>query len=165
VPPLPSALQHELRKRRPFDLPEEEALLNLRRTLECLAAAYDQLFRGHGLTDPQYNVLRILRGVGGEGLPSSEIAAQMVSRDPDITRLVDRLEKAGLVERVRIPRDRRVILVRLTAAGRQRVNRLDRPLAELHRRQLGHLTRAELADLNRLLVKARYPNGDATAPE
>lgn len=152
-------LQAELRKKRPFDVPEEEAFLNLARTLESLAAPFEQLFRSRGISGSQYNVLRILRGVGGEGLPCSEIAAQMVSRDPDITRLVDRLEKAGLVERVRVARDRRVILVRVTPAGLKLVNELDRPLIELHRKQMGHMTRAELTELSRLLVKARYPDG------
>src|SRR5262245_23823541 len=152
-------LQAELRKKRPFDVPEEEAFLNLQRTLDALAGPFEQLFRERGLSDSQYNVLRILRGIGGDGLPCSEIGERMVSRDPDITRLVDRLEKAGLVERARIARDRRVILVRLTAAGLKLVGDLDKPVMELHRRQLGHLTRAELADLNRLLVKGRYPAG------
>src|SRR5262245_13247293 len=152
-------LQAELRKKRPFDVPEEEAMLNLQRTLDALAAPFEQLFRERGISDSQYNVLRILRGVGADGLPCSEIGERMVSRDPDITRLVDRLEKAGLVERARIATDRRVILVRLTPAGLKLVGELDKPVMELHRRQLGHLTRAELATLNRLLVKGRYPAG------
>lgn len=154
-----NVLASELRKKRPFDVPEQEAFLNLRRTVDLLGAPFEQLFRAHGISDSQYNVLRILRGAGGEGLPCSEIAARMVSRDPDITRLVDRLEKAGLVERVRVAHDRRVILVRVTAAGLKLLSELDRPVMELHRRQLGHLTRAELAELNGLLVKARYPDG------
>lgn len=157
--PDAGVLAAELRKKRPFDVPEEEAFLNLQRTLDALAAPFEQLFRARGISDSQYNVLRILRGVGGDGLPCSEIGGRMVSRDPDITRLVDRLERAGLVERVRIARDRRVILVRLTLAGQKLVSELDQPVIELHRRQLGHLTRAELADLSRLLVKGRYPAG------
>ena len=152
-------LQAELRKKRPFEVAEEEAFLNLHRTFDSLAAPFEQLFRERGISDSQYNVLRILRGVGGDGLPCSEIGERMVTRDPDITRLVDRLEKAGLVERVRIARDRRVILVRLTQAGLKLVGELDKPVVELHRRQLGHLTKAELADLSRLLVKARYSAG------
>lgn len=154
-----SVLQNELRKKRPFDVPEEEAFLNLQRTLDHLAAPFEQLFRENGITDSQYNVLRILRGVGVDGLPCSEIAERMVSRDPDITRLVDRLEKSGLVQRARIARDRRVILVRLTPAGLKLVDRLDKPVIELHRGQLGHLNRAELGLLNALLVKGRYPDG------
>jgi DNA-binding MarR family transcriptional regulator len=152
-------LQAELRKKRPFDVAEEEAFLNLQRTLDALAAPFEQLFRQRGISDSQYNVLRILRGVGGDGLPCTEIAERMVSRDPDITRLVDRLETAGLVVRVRIARDRRVILVRITAVGQKLVGDLDQPVTELHRRQLGHLKSAELDLLNKLLVKARYPNG------
>ncbi|MCG3128104.1 MAG: hypothetical protein CHACPFDD_02979 [Phycisphaerae bacterium] len=159
MPDKRATLAAELRKNRPFDLPEEEAFLNLARTLDALAAPFEHLFRSRGISDPQYNVLRILCGVGGDGLPCSEIAARMVTRDPDMTRLVDRLEQAALVQRVRIARDRRVILVRITPKGRKLVGELHRPVMELHRRQLGHLTRAELAGLNRLLVKARHPGG------
>ncbi len=155
-PPLqPVGLAAELRKKRPFELPEEEAFLNIHRTRELLAAPFDRLFRERGISDAQYNVLRILRGVAAQGLPCNEIAERMVSRDPDVTRLVDRLEKAGWVERVRIASDRRVILVRITPAGVKVTNELDKPIGELHRSQLGHLTRAELDELNRLLVKAR----------
>lgn len=157
--PESSVLQAELRKKRPFDVPEEEAFLNLQRTLDALAAPFQQLFRERGISDSQYNVLRILRGVGREGLPCTEIAERMVSRDPDITRLVDRLEKARLVERVRIARDRRVIIVRITRGGLKLVDDLDKPVIELHRGQLGHLSRAELDLLSALLVKARYPGG------
>ena len=150
-----SALQHELRKRRPFGSAEEEAGLNLVRTQDYLQGEFARLFGAHGLSPPQYNVLRILRGHGGEGLPCQEIAAQMITRMPDITRLVDRLEQAGLARRARTAADRRKVLVKITAAGLERLARLDKPVLELHRRLLGHLTRDELAELNRLLVKAR----------
>src|SRR5262245_31239234 len=96
-----ATLQSEIRKKRPFDLPEEEAFLNMQRTTDRLAAGFDRLFHDHSLTPAQYNVLRILRGAGGDGLPCLEIADRMITRDPDITRLVDRLEKAALVERRR----------------------------------------------------------------
>lgn len=152
-----STLQQELKKRKPFELPEEEAFLNLWRTFDGLRGEFESLFRSRGLSDSQYNVLRILRGVGSEGLPCSEIAQRMVSRDPDITRLVDRLEKAGLVARARVSHDRRVILVRITSAGLALVGELDDPIRKLHRRQLGHLSAAELAELSDLLVKARKP--------
>lgn len=150
-----SALQQELKKRKPFELPEEEAFLNLWRTFAGLRGEFESLFRSRGLSDSQYNVLRILRGVGAEGLPCSEIAQRMVSRDPDITRLVDRLEKAGLVERARVSHDRRVIVVRITPAGLTIVGELDDPIRDLHRRQLGHMSPAELAELSDLLAKAR----------
>jgi DNA-binding MarR family transcriptional regulator len=98
--------------------------------------------------------LRILRGAG-EPLPCQEIASRMITRLPDITRLVDRLLEAGLVERSRTPMDRRLVLTTITAAGLRLLAAIDDPLLRLQREQLGHLTRSELAELNRLLVKAR----------
>src|SRR5262245_24291838 len=95
------SLQHELRKKHPFDSAEQEASLNLVRTQDHVQHEFSRLFEAHGASGPQYNVLRILRGTGGDGLPCLEIAAQMVTRMPDITRLVDRLERAGLVRRGR----------------------------------------------------------------
>jgi DNA-binding MarR family transcriptional regulator len=150
-----SALQHEIRKKRPFASPEVEASLNLVRTQDYLQGQFARLFGEHGLSPPLYNVLRILRGHGGEGLPCQEIAAQMITRMPDITRLVDRLEKAGLVERGRTHEDRRVVLVSITQAGLEKLAVLDAPVLDLHRQLLGHMTRGELTELNRLLVKAR----------
>lgn len=154
---MPVGLQHELRKKQPFDLLEQEAGINLVRTVDALRLPFERLFAEQGLSDSQYNVLRILRGHGGEGLPCTEIAAQMITRMPDITRLVDRLEQARWVERSRTQTDRRVVLVRLTAAGQALLDRLHEPIRELHRQALGHLTRPELTELNRLLVKARHP--------
>jgi DNA-binding MarR family transcriptional regulator len=150
-----SVLQEELRKQNPFDAPEQEAALNLVRTCDHVQQEFGRLFNAHGISGPQYNVLRILRGVGGEGLPSLEIAGRMITRMPDITRLVDRLEQAGLVRRSRTREDRRVVLVKITPAGLDLLSRLDEPVLDLHRRLLGHLSRKELAELNRLLVKAR----------
>jgi DNA-binding MarR family transcriptional regulator len=151
-----SALQAEIRKRNPFDCPEQEACLNLVRTQDYLLQDFARLFSAEGISESQYNVLRILRG-HGVGLPCQEIAAQMITRMPDITRLVDRLEEAGLVGRSRTPQDRRVVLVTITRAGLDVLARLDRPVVELHRRQMRHLSREELAELNRLLVKVRQP--------
>jgi DNA-binding MarR family transcriptional regulator len=150
-----SRLQAELQKRNPFDSLEQEVSLNLIRTQDHLAQPFHELFQTHGLTGPQYNVLRILRGHGGDGVPSHEIGAQMVARVPDVTRLVDRLEAAGLAERSRTAKDRRVVLVRITPAGLDVLARLDQPVLDAHRRSLAHLTRDELLELNRLLVKAR----------
>jgi DNA-binding MarR family transcriptional regulator len=152
-----STLQLELRKKKPFELPEEEAVLSLLRTVDVIRLPFDRLFAEYGISDPQYNVLRILRGHGGRGLPCTEIAAQMVSRMPDMTRLVDRLEKTGLVRRCRTAADRRVVLICITPAGLEILSRLDQPVRERHRETLGHLSRRELANLNRLLVKARTP--------
>lgn len=155
-----SALQHEIRKRRPFDLPEEEALLNLQRTAALLASQAQRLMKAFDTTDSQYNALRILRGAkqgGDAALPCLEIADRMITPVPDITRLVDRLEQGGFVERRRTKEDRRVVLVAITRTGLDLLARLDKPLLGLVKQQLSHMTRSELATLNRLLVKARRP--------
>jgi DNA-binding MarR family transcriptional regulator len=151
------ALKDEIKKRKPFEHPEEEAFLNLFRTTTLLQADFERLFKRCGISEPQYNVLRILRGAGPGGLPSTEIAGRMITRVPDITRLVDRLEVAKLVERCRTPEDRRVVIVKIVAKGLEVLAGLDEPITRLHLRQLGHLTRQELAELNRLLVRAREP--------
>lgn len=152
---MSESLQAELKKTQPFESLEQEAFLNLLRTTDQLNAEFTRLFTTHGLSGPQYNVLRILRGAGGDGLPCLEIAGQMITRMPDITRLVDRLETAGLVERSRTESDRRVVLVKITQEGLDLLGRLDQPVRDLHRRILSHLTEDELRELSRLLVKAR----------
>jgi DNA-binding MarR family transcriptional regulator len=113
------------------------------------------LFAAHGLSGPQYNVLRILRGASGEGLPCLEIAGQMITRMPDITRLVDRLEGSGLVERARTDADRRIVLVRITSAGLELLARLDQPVLDTHKQAMLMLDANELRELIRLLTKAR----------
>lgn len=148
-------LRTEIGKKKPFDLPEEEAYLNLLRTGSMLDAAFARLLRPVGLTESSYNALRILRGHHPTGIPSQNIGAQMVARVPDVTRLVDRLVEAGLASRERTEHDRRVVIVRITRAGLELLGRLDSPVRALHKRQLGHLSRAELAELSRLLAKAR----------
>src|SRR5437763_8988755 len=112
-----SRLQDDLGKRHPFDLPEREAALNLARTADFLHQPFEKLFEAYGLSGPQYNVLRILRGHGPGGVPCHAIVEQMITPTPDVTRLVDRLERAGLAQRVRTPEDRRVVLVHATPAG------------------------------------------------
>jgi DNA-binding MarR family transcriptional regulator len=154
-------LKDELGKRHPFASPEEEAYLNLLRTVSVFEASFAHLFRARGLSEPTYNILRILRGHASApdanpgGIPCQVIGDQLVSRLPDVTRLVDRLEEAGLVKRSRTTADRRVVLVGITRKGLALLETLDQPLAEAHRAQFRHLTRAELTELNRLLVKAR----------
>ncbi len=150
-----SELQQELGKRDPFEFAEQEAHLNLLRTQDFLIQEFERLFNEHGISAPQYNLLRILRGHGGAGLPCLEIAKNMIHRMPDITRLADRLEQAGLIERRRTQEDRHVVLITITQTGLDLLSRLDDPVLAVHKRQLGHLTAAELAELNRLLVKAR----------
>jgi DNA-binding MarR family transcriptional regulator len=152
-----SVLQTELQNKQPFDCPEQEATLNLLRTADFLARDAAALFERHGISTSQFNVLRILRGQRGSGLPCQEIVAQMVTQTPDITRLVDRLEAAGLAIRARTAADRRVVLVHITQQGLALLARLDAPVLDLHRHQMNHLTPAEIAELNRLLVTLRQP--------
>jgi DNA-binding MarR family transcriptional regulator len=147
-------LQRELKKKRPFESLEQEAVLNVLRTNDQYQVRFTRLFRPYGLTPSQYNVLRILRGEG-QPLPILEIASRTITVVPGITGLIDRLEESGFVKRERCQEDRRVIWVALTEKARKTLAALDRPLAELHERLIGHLSRAELKELVRLLEKAR----------
>lgn len=151
-------LRRELKKRKPFAAPEQEALLNLWRTADRLQLRFARLFREHGLTPAQYNVLRVLRGEG-KPLPCLEIASRLVTEVPGITGLLDRLERLGLVARTRSDVDRRVVHVAITARGLELLGRLDEPVDRLHRDLLGHLTHDELRALNQLLEKARAAAG------
>ena len=152
-------LQRELHQRTPFDSPEAEAFLNVLRTAAVLVHGLTEVLRPHDLSQPQYNVLRILRGAGPTGLPSMEVGERMVGRDPDVTRLLDRLEARGLVVRTRGAPDRRVVTARLTAEGRGVVDALDGPVRALHRRQLGHLPPDDLRALSALLEAVRQGEG------
>ena len=150
-------LQHELKKKRPFVSPEEEAALSIVRTSDQLQIRFARLLREYGLTSPsQYNVLRILRGEG-KPLPILEIASRTIAVVPGITGLVDRLEQAGFVNRLRCEKDRRVIYVALTDQGMTTLAALDEPLVALHQKLLGHLPQGELKELIRLLEKVRGP--------
>ncbi|MBY0309064.1 MAG: MarR family transcriptional regulator [Phycisphaerales bacterium] len=151
----PAGLAREIYKRGAFDSPAQEAFLNLMRTGGVLGGAFERLFKRHGLSSATYNALRILRGAGERGRRCSEVGEHLVAAVPDVTRLIDRLEKAGLARRSRGGEDRRVVLVRITASGRALLRRLDRPVLELHEAQLGHLSRRELEQLSTLLCRAR----------
>src|SRR5438132_10611761 len=153
-------LQHELKKKRPFESPEEEALLSALRTSDQLQIRFARLLREHDLTPSQYNILRILRGEG-KPLPILEIASRTVAVVPGITGLIDRLEQGGFVNRLRCEKDRRVIYVALTDHGATTLAALAEPLVALHRKLLGHLSQAELKDLIRLLEKVRQPLAEA----
>ena len=148
-------LADDIKLNRPFQLPQLEVFLNLVRTTDRLTADVAALFKPHGITMQQYNVLRILRGAGPEGLPSLEVAHRMVTRVPDITRLVDRMAKTGLVVRDRCANDRRVVRIKPTAKGSRLASKLEEPMNERHRQQLRDLNERDLTELNRLLVKAR----------
>src|SRR5438552_13649170 len=141
-------------KRRHAGCPEEAAFLDLLRTTDLLSRGPAQVLRSEDLSATQYNVLRILRGAP-EGLACGEIAGRMITRDPDITRLLDRLEKRGLISRCRETRDRRMVMTRIMPEGLKLLARLDEPVQEGHRRQLGHLGRERLRALSELLLAAR----------
>ena len=137
---------------------EEAVFLELLRTCELLSRGPAQVIKQADLSATQYNVLRILRGAP-EGLPCGEIGNRMITRDPDITRLLDRLEKRGLIARCRENKDRRMVMTRITPEGLKLLDRLDEPVQQAHRRQLGHLGRERMRALAELLRACR----DATA--
>ncbi len=161
APHTPASLQDEIGKRRPFDHAEQEAYLNIMRTMSVLDEEVSKLFKSRGLSEATYNALRILRGEqshgASAGIPCQLIGERLISRVPDVTRLIDRLEATGLVKRGRTDQDRRIVLVSITKKGLSILDQLDKPLTEIHKNQFKHMTGAELAELNRLLVKARHP--------
>jgi DNA-binding MarR family transcriptional regulator len=144
-----------------FDSPEQEAFLGLWRTYDRLRAFEDELFGGHGLSAQQYNALRLLRSHHPEPLPTMAVAARLISRAPDITRLLDKLAERDLVSRERPDDNRRVVRVCITPAGLALLKQLDVQVRECHRRQLGHLKPTELKSLIELLRAARKPHEDA----
>jgi DNA-binding MarR family transcriptional regulator len=133
---------------------EEAAFLELVRTTDMLSRGLVKVLKTEDLSATQYNVLRILRGASG-GLPCGEIASRMITRDPDITRLLDRLEKRELVARCREETDRRTVMARITLEGLKVLGRLDEPILTAHHKQLSHLEREGLVELTELLRAAR----------
>lgn len=153
-------LQAELKQKVPFRSREQEAYLSLLRTTEALQASVEARLKEFGLTGTQYNALRILRGAGPEGLPCSEIGERMITRDPDVTRLLNRLEKRGLVTRTRAKADRRVIYGKITAAGLKLLREIDEPLEKYGREILKHVGQEKLQQLIDLLELVR--SGEST---
>ena len=133
---------------------EEAAFLEIARTNEMLSRGLVPLLKSDDLSSTQYNVLRILRGAS-EGLTCGEIASRMITRDPDVTRLLDRMEKRSLISRCRENEDRRTVKTRITPEGLKVLGRLDGPVLEGHHRQLGHMGRERLRLLSELLREAR----------
>ncbi len=133
---------------------EEAAFLDLLRTTDMLSRGLIRVLKSENLSSTQYNVLRILRGAPA-GLFCGEIANRMITRDPDVTRLLDRLEKRNLISRCREAKDRRTVMARITPEGLKLLARLDEPVQAAHRQQLGHLGRQRLQALAELLRVAR----------
>jgi DNA-binding MarR family transcriptional regulator len=134
---------------------EHEAYLSLLRTADALARGAEEVVKPFGLSGTQYNILRILRGAGARGLCCREAAERMLTHDPDVTRLLDRLERRGLIVRVRASSDRRVITAQITPEGLRILAKLDKPIEECHQRQFGHLGPRRLAQLIEFLNSAR----------
>lgn len=133
---------------------EAKLFVALIRAADRLAQDADLLIKSHGLTATQYNVLRILRGAGPDGLPCQRIGDRMISRDPDMTRLLDRMEKRSLITRERQTEDRRVIKTRITPAGLEILKKLDAPVDELHKRQFRHIPASKLKVLAEAVEEA-----------
>jgi DNA-binding MarR family transcriptional regulator len=148
-------LQQEIHQRKPIRLLEEETSLNLARTADILMQRIAGVLKPYSLSGTQYNVLRILRGAGAEGVSCKDISSRMVTRDPDITRMMDRLETRGLIARGRAKEDRRIVTHTLTSDGLDLVNGLDEPVEAMHQQAMRHMSRARLRELIALLEELR----------
>ena len=156
-----ASLKGEIAQQQPFSSAEEEALLNLMRTADCLQRAFQRMSREWGVTSTQYNVLRILRGSHPQGLTCSAIGDRMITAEPDITRLLARLKVRKLVRQQRDRHDRRVVWTHISEAGLELLSQMDPLIQQEPRKLLGHLSEDELAELTRLLELARKPCVDA----
>ncbi len=152
---MPSRLQDEIKQTRAFRSVREEAHLGVVRTAAVLSHAFAESLKEFGITGTQYNVLRILRGAGDDGLCRHEVRDRLVAQVPDVTRLLDRMEEAGHVVRERDESDRRLVTTRITAAGLRLLDDLEKPVAAVHQRLLGHMTDSQLRTLIELLDVVR----------
>jgi DNA-binding MarR family transcriptional regulator len=157
---MTQGLAQEIHKKNPFDVPEEEAFLNVMRTHSILSNVVERFLRPYDLSFATYNALRILRAAGKDGKTCSSVGVDMVARVPDVTRLMDRLERQGLVKRAREREDRRVVRVLVTDQGLALLDKVDKPLIELQRGLLGHLPKPELETMSQLLYKTRHKPGE-----
>jgi DNA-binding MarR family transcriptional regulator len=152
------------RSGRRFDSPQQEAYLALWRTYDRLRAIEDELFAGFDLTAQQYNLLRLLKASHPTAVPTLSLVSRLVSKAPDVTRMLDRLEHRGLIARTRSTEDRRAVLVGITDAGLAMLEKIAAPLRQCHERQLGHMTPTDVEALISLLRKARAPHEPDTSP-
>ena len=159
-----AALKHEIAQERPFSSVEEEALLNLMRTTDCLHRAFQRKTRDWGITSTQYNVLRILRGSQPQGLTCSAIGDRMITAEPDITRLLARMKALKLITQQRDKRDRRVVWTQISPAGLELLANMDPEVTRAPKELLGHMDRKDVAELTRLLELARKNCLDTQAP-
>lgn len=152
-----SKLQDEIKQVKPFADVRQETWLNLQRTAALLTHSFEQKLRPYGLSPTQYNVLRILRGAGDAGLCQYEIGARLVAQVPDVPRILARMEKSGLVQRVRASEDRRMVMASLTGPGKALVGEMDEAVAAMMHGVFDAMSVAEMERLNELLVIARAP--------
>jgi DNA-binding MarR family transcriptional regulator len=149
-----SSIQREIKQTRPFSTVSQEAVVSLLRTASSVAREFDRLTQEEGVTLQQYNILRILRGAG-ESLPTMEIGERLLQQTPGISRLLERLDKRGLIRRLQGPEDRRQVLCALTASGRRIVDRLDGPVNRMDEAVMASLNDRGRRDLVRLLETIR----------
>lgn len=159
-----AGLKREIAQERPFSSIEEEALLNLMRTSDCLQRAFQKMSRTWGVTSTQYNVLRILRGAQPHGLTCSGIGERMVTAEPDITRLLGRLKTMKLIRQQRDKQDRRVVWTQISPAGLDLLRQMDPVVQQLPKDLLEHMPKSDVEELIRLLELARARSNDTQAP-
>jgi DNA-binding MarR family transcriptional regulator len=152
-------------KRPPQPALEERVFVSLMRATDALSRGAEALLKPFNLSATQYNILRIVRGAGEKGLACREIGCRLITRDPDITRLLDRLESRGLLARAREAQDRRVVKTRITAEGLRLLKELDQPVQDFHRRQFRHFPAKHLRQLLNLLDRARELVEEAHSPD
>lgn len=145
----------ELKQTKPFESIEDEVFINIIRTAEVFNRKQTEFLKNYDLTPSQFNVLRILRGAEPDGLICREIGERMVAFDPDVTKLLDRLEARDLIARQRQQKDRRVIAVRISEAGLKLLKKIDQPIIDFINNLLRHLGEKQLRALNELTEKAR----------
>jgi DNA-binding MarR family transcriptional regulator len=153
-------LREEIQQNKPFQNRSHAAALALLRTADELRRAFHTLIAPHGVSAEQYNVLRILVGAGEKGLPTLEIAARLLEKNPGITRLIDKLETKGLVSRLRCESDRRQVFCTITKAGVELVQNLDEPARRQNQQLFRGLTEPQTGTLIDLLDRVRYPEAN-----
>ena len=151
----PKTLRDELKMTRPFQSIEEEAILSIARTAALIEHSGAEALKPFNLTITQYNVLRILRGAGAEGLCRNAVGERLVTKVPDVTRLLDRMEAAGVIVRERGVKDRRFVATRIAEKGLKLLEKIDRELPAMHARQIGHVTQKRLRELIVILEEIR----------
>jgi DNA-binding MarR family transcriptional regulator len=148
-------LGREINQKKPFNSVQEEAVLSIVRTADLVSLPMNEVLRSVDLSPSQYNILRILRGAGEQGLPCGEIGERMVRRDPDVTRLLDRLVKRGVVQRLRDETDRRIVRASISREGLALLESLDHPVVDTLKQSLSHMSQQKLRQLIELLEELR----------